>query len=81
MFKAYQNYSFEELRYASPPVKRSSENMLVRPNGDGTYSATWTPASVGCYSVLVNIDGYDMEEVRSFSYRIIYHIFFYSGYL
>lgn len=63
LFQPYQNYSFEELRYASPPVKRSSENMLVRPNSDGTYSATWTPASVGCYSVLVNIDGYDMEEV------------------
>lgn len=37
--------------------------MLVRPNGDGTYSATWTPASIGCYSVVVNIDGYEMEEV------------------
>lgn len=60
--QAYQNYSFEELRYTSPPVKRSSENMLVRPNGDGTYSATWTPASIGCYSVVVNIDGYEMEE-------------------
>lgn len=60
--KAYQNYSFEELRYTSPPVKRSSENMLVRPNGDGTYSATWTPASTGCYSIIVTIDGYEMEE-------------------
>lgn len=65
IMKTYQNYSFEELRYASPPVKRSSENMLVRPNGDGTYSATWTPASIGCYSVLVNIDGYDMEDVSN----------------
>lgn len=37
--------------------------MLVRPNGDGTYSATWTPTSIGCYSIVVNIDGYDMEEV------------------
>lgn len=46
----------------SPPLKRCSENMLVRPNGDGTYSATWTPASVGCYSVVVNIDGYELEE-------------------
>ncbi|XP_047115899.1 E3 ubiquitin-protein ligase highwire-like [Schistocerca piceifrons] len=62
LMKAYENYSFEELRYTSPAVKRSSENMLVRPNGDGTYSATWTPGSVGWYSVLVTIDGYDMEE-------------------
>lgn len=43
--------------------------MLVRPNSDGTYSATWTPASVGCYSVLVNIDGYDMEEVYKVEVR------------
>ncbi|XP_044762914.1 E3 ubiquitin-protein ligase MYCBP2 [Coccinella septempunctata] len=63
VMKPYQNYSFEELRFVSPPVKRSSESMLVRPNLDGTYSATWTPASIGCYSIVVNIDGYDMEEV------------------
>ncbi|CAH0546546.1 unnamed protein product [Brassicogethes aeneus] len=63
VMKPYQNYSFEELRYISPPVKRFSENMLVRPNCDGTYSATWTPASVGCYSIVVNIDGYEMEEI------------------
>ncbi|EFA00365.2 E3 ubiquitin-protein ligase MYCBP2-like Protein [Tribolium castaneum] len=62
VMKSYQNYSFEELRYACPTVKRSSENMLVRHNSDGTYSATWTPASVGFYSIVVNIDGYDMEE-------------------
>lgn len=61
--QAYENYSFEELRFTSPAIKRSSENMLVRPNSDGTYSATWTPGSVGWYSVLVTIDGYDMEEV------------------
>lgn len=46
-------------------MKRSSENMLVRPNADGTYSATWTPGSVGWYSVLVTIDGYAMEEVST----------------
>ena len=62
LLQPYQNYSFEELRYACPPVKRPSENMLVRHNNDGTYSATWTPASVGFYSIVVNIDGYDMEE-------------------
>jgi len=63
------------LRFTSPAVKRSSENMLVRPNSDGTYSATWTPGSVGWYSVLVTIDGYDMEEVSAiccyFLFRII----------
>jgi len=49
-------------RYTSPPAKRSNETMLVRPNLDGTYSATWTPSSAGCYSIIVNIDGYEMEE-------------------
>ena len=44
--KAYDNYSFEELRYASPKLQRQSENMLVRPNGDGTYSANWTPGKI-----------------------------------
>ena len=39
--KAYDNYSFEELRYASPKLQRQSENMLVRPNGDGAHSANW----------------------------------------
>ncbi|XP_074033015.1 MYC binding protein highwire isoform X2 [Leptinotarsa decemlineata] len=63
VMKPFQNYSFEELRYSSPPVKRSGENMLVRSNSDGSYSATWTPASIGCYSIMVNIDGYDMEEI------------------
>lgn len=68
--KVYQNYSFEELRYSSPPMKRSGESMLVRGNGNGTYSATWTPAANGCFSIIVNVDGYDLEEVRPFNSRI-----------
>ena len=28
---AYENYSFEELRYASPALQRQSETMLVSP--------------------------------------------------
>lgn len=63
IMKAYQNYSFEELRFVSPTVKRSSESMLVRPNGDGSYSATWTPSSVGWYSLMITVDGYNMEDV------------------
>ncbi|XP_063987126.1 E3 ubiquitin-protein ligase MYCBP2 isoform X2 [Diachasmimorpha longicaudata] len=62
IMKTYQNYSFEELRFMSPAVKRSSESMLVRPNGDGSYSATWTPACVGWYSLMITIDGYNMED-------------------
>ncbi|XP_043522651.1 E3 ubiquitin-protein ligase highwire-like [Frieseomelitta varia] len=62
VMKAYQNYSFEELRFMSPALKRSSESMLVRPNGDGSYSATWTPSSIGWYSLMVTVDGYNMED-------------------
>ena len=60
--KAYDNYSFEELRYASPKLQRQSENMLVRPNGDGTYSANWTPANVGWYKLLVLMDGCELPS-------------------
>ncbi|KAL7297667.1 hypothetical protein TKK_0009333 [Trichogramma kaykai] len=62
IMKAYRNYSFEELRFTSSALKRSSESMMVMPNGDGTYRATWTPFSVGWYSIQINIDGYDMED-------------------
>ncbi|XP_026302017.1 E3 ubiquitin-protein ligase MYCBP2 isoform X8 [Apis mellifera] len=62
IMKAYQNYSFEELRFMSPAIKRTSESMLVRPNDDGSYSAAWTPSSVGWYSLVITIDGYDMED-------------------
>ncbi len=69
--KCYDNYSFEELRFASPPVQRQSENMLVRANSDGTYSANWTPGNIGGYKIHVNIDGCDMTEtfkVRGYIY-------------
>ncbi|XP_066580931.1 E3 ubiquitin-protein ligase MYCBP2 [Prorops nasuta] len=62
IIKSYKNYSFEELRFASPTIKRSSESMLVRPNGDGSYSATWTPSTVGWYSLIITVDGYSMED-------------------
>merc|ERR1712020_331028 len=58
--KSYDNYSFEELRYASPAIQRQSENMLVRANNDGTYSANWTPANVGWYQLHVTIDNCDL---------------------
>ena len=71
VMKAYQNYSFEELRFMSPALKRSSESMLVRPNGDGSYSATWAPSSIGWYSLMVMVDGYNMEDVSSFQFHRI----------
>ncbi|XP_048823594.1 E3 ubiquitin-protein ligase MYCBP2 isoform X14 [Lagopus muta] len=61
MMKAYENYSFEELRFASPTPKRPSENMLIRVNNDGTYCANWTPGAVGLYTVHVTIDGIEID--------------------
>ncbi|CAL4135754.1 unnamed protein product, partial [Meganyctiphanes norvegica] len=62
MIKAYENYSFEELRYMSPAMRRPTENMLVRTNNDGTYSCNWNPGATGWYSLHVTIDGYQLEE-------------------
>uniref|UniRef100_A0A8C2BF53 RCR-type E3 ubiquitin transferase n=1 Tax=Cyprinus carpio TaxID=7962 RepID=A0A8C2BF53_CYPCA len=59
--QAYENYSFEELRFASPTPKRPSENMLIRANTDGTYSANWTPGAVGLYTIHVTIDGIEID--------------------
>ncbi|XP_034779592.2 E3 ubiquitin-protein ligase MYCBP2 isoform X6 [Acipenser ruthenus] len=61
MMKAYENYSFEELRFASPTPKRPSENMLIRANADGTYGANWTPGAVGLYTIHVTIDGIEID--------------------
>lgn len=52
------------------PGSRNTERLRVRNNGDGTYSASWTPNTVGCYSILVDIDGYQLEEV-SFLSRVV----------
>lgn len=60
LFKEYENYSFEELRYVSPAKKRLIENMLVRTNNDGTYTANWTPGSTGWYLLRVIIDGFEI---------------------
>ena len=64
IMKHYENYSFEELRFATPPVKRPSEKMLVSGNNDGTFAAGWTPGSVGLYDIHVRIDGYPIGEVH-----------------
>ncbi|XP_041463237.1 E3 ubiquitin-protein ligase MYCBP2-like isoform X3 [Lytechinus variegatus] len=63
MMKEYEDYSFEELRFASLPVTRPNESMLVRDNNDGSYTANWTPSSIGLYSVHVTIDGHSLEDV------------------
>ena len=61
--QAYEDYSFEELRYAAPVARRPLETMLVRCHGDATFSASWTPSVSTHYRLLVTIDGYDTGEV------------------
>ena len=63
--QAYENYSFEELRYASPAVRRAAENLLVRDNNDGTYTASWTPASSGLYDIKVRLDDFDAGKYHN----------------
>ncbi|KAL1432939.1 hypothetical protein MTO96_001927 [Rhipicephalus appendiculatus] len=55
-----RDYSFEELRFVSPTKKRLIENMLVCANDDGTYTANWTPGSVGWYLLHAIIDGFEI---------------------
>jgi E3 ubiquitin-protein ligase MYCBP2 len=64
LFQAYEKYSFEELRYVSPTLQRPTEHMMVRSNGDGSYTCNWTPAAPGCYSLHITIDGYVLDKVR-----------------
>ena len=42
---------------------RPSENMLIRANTDGTYSANWTPGAVGLYTIHVTIDGIEIGSL------------------
>ncbi|KMZ09796.1 uncharacterized protein Dsimw501_GD15825 [Drosophila simulans] len=61
--KPYANYSFEELRYASPVQTRVTELLNAKDMEDGTFSVQWTPSSVGAYCLAVTIDGIPLEEV------------------
>lgn len=45
---------------------RPSENMLIRANTDGTYSANWTPGAVGLYTIHVTIDGIEIGILKAF---------------
>ena len=56
MMPAYENYSHEELRFASTR-RRSAEQMIVRDNRDGTFTASWTPTASGWYQMMAMIDG------------------------
>ncbi|KAI5730737.1 hypothetical protein M8J76_016854 [Diaphorina citri] len=60
--KAYENYSYEELRFASQTNKRKSEEIQVKCNSDGMYPASWTPARATWYSIIACIDGYPVPQ-------------------
>ncbi|XP_028966426.1 E3 ubiquitin-protein ligase MYCBP2 [Galendromus occidentalis] len=56
MMKAYEKYSFEELRFMSPK-KQATESLMVSQAGE-LYTANWTPSSVGRFELKALIDGY-----------------------
>ena len=62
---AYEEYSFEELRFMTPVKKRPVELLTIRDNKDGTYVAYWTPNLPGMYNVSVKIDGQLLSSVQS----------------
>ncbi|CAK1554738.1 unnamed protein product [Leptosia nina] len=67
MMKAYQDYSLEELRFASGlwgesklkgigMLKVPTERITVRPQTDGSYSALWIPRAPGKYLFRCTLD-------------------------
>ncbi|XP_028043251.1 E3 ubiquitin-protein ligase MYCBP2 isoform X2 [Bombyx mandarina] len=70
MMKAYQNFSFEEIRFTAGAWGRSmsnavafggtgrspAERLTVRQQLDGTFYASWTPRSPGTYVFKCTLD-------------------------
>jgi len=61
-------------------VPRPSENMLVRANNDGTFSANWTPGSVGFYNIHLSIDGFEAGEDMDIKTGKKKHLVFFKSY-
>lgn len=62
----YENYSFEELRLASPSVKGDAEKLTMEAQENGTYTVYWTPMAIGYYDVKIEVDGYPLtKQVRA----------------
>lgn len=61
--QVYQQYSFEELRYCSPPQSKNAEMLQAKDLGDLSYGTTWTPNSIGNFCLIVTIDGVTLEDV------------------
>jgi len=62
IFQHYENYSFEELRLASPSTKGDSEKLTMESQGNGTYTVYWTPMATGYYDISVEVDGYPLTK-------------------
>lgn len=61
--KAFERYSFEELRYSNATQTRISEVLTATDLGDGTFGVLWTPNTVGGFCLTVSIDGITLEEI------------------
>ena len=55
--KEYELYSFEELRFSTSMIMKPTENMSIKNELDGSYTASWTPNSSGFYDILITVDG------------------------
>ncbi|CAG0891685.1 unnamed protein product [Cyprideis torosa] len=76
LMKAYENFSFEEIRLFSPsasnPVRNGGpegggavEALHVQPGlGTGCYNVTWTPLYRGSYSLKATVDGDALKPLR-----------------
>lgn len=62
--KAYEDFSFEELRFVDPAQSRTSESITAQDNGNGTFTINWTPSTAGLFCLTVVIDGFSMEAVH-----------------
>ena len=45
-------------------MRRATENMLIRDNDNGSYTALWTPAASGVYDIQVKLDDFDAGLTR-----------------
>lgn len=69
----YQNFSFEELRLANESWgdggaiggRIPAERLIVRPQPDGSYTATWTPRVAGSYICHCTLDDQPTLQVRN----------------
>ncbi|XP_022651457.1 E3 ubiquitin-protein ligase rpm-1-like isoform X3 [Varroa destructor] len=60
IMKAYERYSFEELRLMSPLKRQATESLMVSQVGD-VFTAHWTPSYVGRYELKALVDGYPVR--------------------